>query len=95
MGRIHHTYATLCLDFDLFHNANQQTYPAARETAEGLQTKVRMIPQLLKASKMMFYSPPLPTDLIFGLVTYTHSMRKENMGQNHIDLVSLFYFLPS
>lgn len=53
----------LCLDFDLFHNANQQMYPAAKEAAEGLQTKVRMTSQLLKASKVMSYSPPLLTNL--------------------------------
>lgn len=63
MGRIYHTYAMLCLDFDLFHNANQQMYPAAKEAAEGLQTKVRMTSQLLKASKVMSYSPPLLTNL--------------------------------
>lgn len=43
MGRIYHTYAVLCLDFDLFQNTNQQMYPAAKENAGGLQIKVQMI----------------------------------------------------
>lgn len=63
MGRIYHTYAMLHLDFNLFHNANQQIHPAAKENAGGLQTKVRMISQLLEASKVMSYSPPLPKNL--------------------------------
>lgn len=63
MGRLYHTYAVLCLDFDLFQNTNQQMYPAAKENAGGLQIKVKMIVQLLKVSKTIPYSPPLPTNL--------------------------------
>lgn len=91
MGRIYHTNAMLCPDFDLFHNANQQMYPGAKETAGGLQTKVRTIPQLLKYQKWCLTPLFCPQTWTLPCHLYPFHEKRKYSAESHRFSISVLF----